>query len=71
MRPGCDLPTENRNEIKGNDTVLLGKMLHFEAKRAEGTAVPGKGRLYIDKCFLTTSRNPGSEPKYYVIKKGG
>lgn len=71
MRPGCDLPTENGNEIKDNDTVLLGKMLQFEAKRAEGTPVPEKGRLYIEKCFLTTSRDPGSEPKYYVIEKGG
>lgn len=71
MRPGCDLPTENGNEIKDNDPVLLGTMLQFEAKRAEGTALPEKGRLYIDKCFLTTSRNPGSEPKYYVIERGG
>lgn len=71
MKPGCDLPTEAGNEIKGNDTVALGKMLLFEAKRAVGTALPDKGRLYIDKCFLTTSRDPSSEPKYYVIERGG
>ncbi|XP_011611339.1 zona pellucida sperm-binding protein 3 [Takifugu rubripes] len=62
---------EYGNEIKDNDAVLLGKMLQFEAKRAEGTPLLEKRRLYIDKCFLTTSRNPGSGPKYYVIEKGG
>lgn len=67
----CDLPTENGNEIKGNDTVPLGKTLTFEAKRAPGTGVPEKSRMYIDKCFLTTSQDPSSEPKYYVIDKGG
>lgn len=71
MKPGCGLPTEDGNEIRGNDTVPLGKMLQFEAKRAGGTAILEKGRLYIDKCFLTTSRDPSSEPKYYVIEKGG
>uniref|UniRef100_A0A3B5KV65 Uncharacterized protein n=1 Tax=Takifugu rubripes TaxID=31033 RepID=A0A3B5KV65_TAKRU len=68
-QPGCGLPTEYGNEIKDNDAVLLGKMLQFEAKRAEGTPLLEKRRLYIDKCFLTTSRNPGSGPKYYYVQK--
>lgn len=66
-----NLPTENGNELTGNETIPIGKMLYFEASQAVGTGSVVKGRLYIIKCFLTTSKDPSSEPKYYVIDKGG
>lgn len=67
----CNLPTENGNELTGNETIPLGHMLYFEASRAVGTGSSVNERIYIIKCFLTTSKDPSSEPKYYVIDKGG
>lgn len=46
-------------------------MLYFEIKQAEGTGSSEKGRMYIDKCYLTNSKSPSSKVKYYVIEKGG
>lgn len=66
-----ELPTANGNEIRGNLTVTLGGMMFFEAKPAHSGGSSGIGRMYIHRCFLTTSRQPDSGPKYDVIDKGG
>lgn len=57
--------------MTGNDAVTLGQMMRFEAKASEGAGVPGNDRIYIMKCYMTSSKDPNSEPKYTVIDKGG
>lgn len=66
-----ELPPANGNQIQGNLTVPLGGMMYFEAKQAHSGGSSGTGRMYIHRCFLTTTRQPNSGPKYDVIDKGG
>ncbi|CAG03340.1 unnamed protein product [Tetraodon nigroviridis] len=62
---------ENGNELTGSETIPIGSVLYFEARQLVGTGSGASGRFYIINCFLTTSSDPSSEPKYYVIDKGG
>ncbi|XP_068607060.1 zona pellucida sperm-binding protein 3 [Brachionichthys hirsutus] len=59
------------NEISSDQSYTLGQAMYFEAKQPNGTTTSGDQRLYIDKCFMTASLNPGSAPKYTVIDKRG
>ncbi|XP_035515495.1 zona pellucida sperm-binding protein 3 [Morone saxatilis] len=59
------------NKIVGAKTYTLGQPMYFEAKQAESTAGSGAKRIYINKCFMTASQNPNSNPKYTVIDNQG
>lgn len=63
--------TASGNEITGARTYTLGQPMYFEAKHPDGTAKPGEQRIYINKCFMTASQNPSSNPKYTVIENKG
>ncbi|XP_074485182.1 zona pellucida sperm-binding protein 3 [Sebastes fasciatus] len=58
-------------DITGPKTYTLGQPMYFEAKRANRTASSGDKRIYINKCFMTASQNPSSDPKYTVIDNQG
>ncbi|XP_054634152.1 zona pellucida sperm-binding protein 3 [Dunckerocampus dactyliophorus] len=57
------------NEIVGDKPFILGQPMFFEVKRSDNTAT--NQRLYINKCFMTVSQDPNSEPKYGVIDNQG
>lgn len=44
--------------------------MYFEAKAPPNTESSDK-RMYVNKCFMTASRDPNSEPKYTVIDNQG
>uniref|UniRef100_A0A3Q3LIK0 Zona pellucida glycoprotein 3c n=1 Tax=Mastacembelus armatus TaxID=205130 RepID=A0A3Q3LIK0_9TELE len=54
-----------------SDAYVLGQTMYFEAKQSGYTASSGDWRLYINKCFMTRSRDPKSNPKYPVIDNKG
>ncbi|XP_068178602.1 zona pellucida sperm-binding protein 3 isoform X2 [Antennarius striatus] len=58
------------NEITGEKSYTLGQAMYFEAKRPDGTT-SGDKRIFINKCFMTASLNPRSNPKYTVIDNQG
>ncbi|XP_057699980.1 zona pellucida sperm-binding protein 3 isoform X1 [Corythoichthys intestinalis] len=55
-------------EIGGDQTFVLGQPMYFEVKQ---TNTSTDQRLYINKCFMTASEDPYSEPKYTVIDNQG
>nr|XP_057914522.1 zona pellucida sperm-binding protein 3 [Doryrhamphus excisus] len=57
------------NEIVGDKSFILGQPMYFEVKLSGNTAT--HQRLYINKCFMTVSQDPTSEPKYTVIDNQG
>ncbi|XP_038570675.1 zona pellucida sperm-binding protein 3-like [Micropterus salmoides] len=59
------------NEITGTKTFTLGEPMYFEATQPDRTAQLGGQRIYIDKCFVTASRDPNSNPRYTVIDNQG
>uniref|UniRef100_A0A8C4IEI3 Zona pellucida glycoprotein 3c n=1 Tax=Dicentrarchus labrax TaxID=13489 RepID=A0A8C4IEI3_DICLA len=59
------------NEIVGAKTYTLGQPMYFEVKQAKSTAGFGAQRVYINKCFMTASQDPNSNPKYTVIDNQG
>ncbi|KAI3352847.1 hypothetical protein L3Q82_019423 [Scortum barcoo] len=59
------------NEITGAKTYTLGKPMYFEAKCPYSTAMSTAQRLYVNKCFMTASQDPSSNPKYTVIDNKG
>ncbi|AWP06159.1 putative zona pellucida sperm-binding protein 3-like isoform 6 [Scophthalmus maximus] len=59
------------NELPESKTYTLGQPMYFEAKMANATAKSGDQRMYINKCFMTASQNPNSNPKYTVIDNQG
>lgn len=63
--------TASGYDITGPKTYTLGQPMYFEAKRANRTASSGDKRIYINKCFMTASQNPSSDPKYTVIDNQG
>uniref|UniRef100_UPI0037E88625 zona pellucida sperm-binding protein 3 n=1 Tax=Semicossyphus pulcher TaxID=241346 RepID=UPI0037E88625 len=58
------------NEIAGAKTYTLGQPMYFEAKRSTSTANADQ-RVYVNKCFMTASKDPNSNPKYAVIDNQG
>ncbi|KAM9857697.1 zona pellucida sperm-binding protein 3 [Aulostomus maculatus] len=64
-------PKTSGNELSGGKTYTLGQPMYFEAKRPGGTEAPPDQRLYINKCFMTTSQDPNSTPKYTVLDNQG
>lgn len=59
------------NEITNAKTFTMGDPVFFEAKQPEDTGIFGDQRIYINKCFMTASSNPNSNPKYAVIDNQG
>ncbi|XP_054865820.1 zona pellucida sperm-binding protein 3 isoform X2 [Amphiprion ocellaris] len=58
-------------DITGIQSYILGQLMFFQASGAVGTPSSGKERLYINKCFVTTSQDPNSHVKYTVIDNYG
>ncbi|XP_041640666.1 zona pellucida sperm-binding protein 3 [Cheilinus undulatus] len=59
------------NEIVGAKTYTLGQPMYFETKKSSGAAKSGDQRMYVNKCFMTASKNPDSNTKYTVIDNQG
>ncbi|XP_077575619.1 zona pellucida sperm-binding protein 3 [Stigmatopora nigra] len=56
-------------EIVGHQTFVLGQPMYFVVKQSNNTST--NQRLYINKCFMTASEDPYSEPQYMVIDNHG
>ncbi|XP_030582276.1 zona pellucida sperm-binding protein 3 [Archocentrus centrarchus] len=59
------------NNITGTKTYALGQPMYFEASVLYNTASSRNKRLYINKCFMTPSSDPDSNPKYTVVDNQG
>ncbi|XP_061572777.1 zona pellucida sperm-binding protein 3 [Cololabis saira] len=59
------------NEIPGSETYILGHPMYFEASGPDKTTDSADEKIYINKCFVTASRDPTSQPKYTVIDNHG
>ncbi|XP_067352714.1 zona pellucida sperm-binding protein 3 [Channa argus] len=58
------------NEIPVGQGFTMGEPMYFEAKPPDNSA-SGSQRTYINYCFMTTSPDPTSSPKYTVIDNQG
>ncbi|XP_034717480.1 zona pellucida sperm-binding protein 3 [Etheostoma cragini] len=54
-------------DVTGAQSYNLGETMYFQAKQLSNSG----NRIYINKCFMTASRNPTSSPKYMVIDNYG
>lgn len=63
--------TASGNEITDATMNTLGQPMYFEAKQPDGTTKSEDQRIYINKCFITASRDPSSNPRYTVIDNKG
>ncbi|KAM6940408.1 zona pellucida sperm-binding protein 3 [Xenentodon cancila] len=59
------------NKIPSGEAYMLGHPMYFEASRPDETTGSADERIYINKCFVTASRDPNSQPKYTVIDNQG
>lgn len=59
------------NNVTGTKIYTLGQSMYFEASVLYTTASSRNKRLYINKCFMTPSSNPDSNPKYTVVDNNG
>ncbi|XP_005925069.1 zona pellucida sperm-binding protein 3 [Haplochromis burtoni] len=59
------------NNVTGTKIYTLGQSMYFEASVLYHTASSRNKRLYINKCFMTPSSNPDSNPKYTVVDNNG
>uniref|UniRef100_A0A3P8TQN9 ZP domain-containing protein n=1 Tax=Amphiprion percula TaxID=161767 RepID=A0A3P8TQN9_AMPPE len=67
-----DIPLQSSGkDITGIKSYILGQLMFFQASGAVSTPSSGKERLYINKCFVTTSQDPNSHVKYTVIDNYG
>ncbi|KAM9770559.1 zona pellucida sperm-binding protein 3 isoform 2-T2 [Menidia menidia] len=57
--------------IPRSKTYNLGQPICFEASVPEQTVDADDRRIYIKKCFVTSSQDPNSHPKYSVIDNQG
>lgn len=60
-------------DASGNEMPnhYMGQPIFFEAKPPADTPPSANERLYINKCFMTSSQSPTSSPKYTVIDNFG
>ncbi|XP_032398951.1 zona pellucida sperm-binding protein 3 [Etheostoma spectabile] len=54
-------------DVTGAQSFNLGETMYFQAKPLSASG----NRIYINKCFMTASRNPTSSPKYTVVDNYG
>lgn len=58
--------------MTGPKSYTLGQLMFFQAKMTDTiTGSSGDQRIYVNKCFMTPSRDSTSNPTYVIVDNYG